>query len=230
VKHRVLLFLGDSEGGGGVQGLLNLRLVCRTTKGWVDDLSPRLGIRVFSRCVVRFDLVKTGVVGRLISFLDAPPPSVVTPLSLDGVEKLHMLVKTNSSLQMWSRFTDYWAAKLQSLEVNRFPIKRNLLLNKLLDSKEMEHFRCEGLHVHKSFTVSVEFMFNLKSLRIDRLEIDEEKREWFFNKLFESKSLSVIDLTIHTVEDLDTINIICRARKDESNLKLIFRIFPYHIG
>jgi len=196
----------------------------------VDDLPPRLGIRVFSRCVVRFDLVKTGAVDRWKSFLDAPPPSAVTSLILDGVEKLHMLLNTNSSLQMWNLFTEYWSSQLKSLEVNRFPIERNCLIRKLLGSKEMEHFRCEDLHVHKSFTVSVEFMFNLKSLRIDRLEIDEEKREWYFNKLFESKSLRVIEFTIHTVEDLDTINGIFGARKDERLLKMIFRIFPYYIG
>jgi len=226
----VLLYLGASEGGGGVQGLLNLRLVCRTTKGWVDDLSPHLGQRVFSRCHVRVDLVKMGEGKRWKSFFDFPPHSAVTSLCLIGVEKLHMLLNTNSSLKMWSRFTDYWSSKLKSLEVNRFPIERNCLIRKLLGSKEMEHFRVEDFHVQKSFIYSAELMFNLKFLRIDRLEMDEVEWKWFFNKLFESKSLRVIDLTIQTVEDLDTINSILRARKGKSILKMIFRIFPFYIG
>jgi len=228
VEHLVLLYLGASE--EGVQGLLNLRLVCQTTKDWVDSLSPRLGQRVFSRCVARVNLVKMAEGDRWQSFLDAPPPSAVTSLSLNGVEEFPTLLNTSSSLEMWNRFTDYWSSELKSLELDRFPIDRNCPIRKLLGSKELEHFRCQDLHVHKSFTVSVEFLLNLKSLRIDRLEIDEEKREWFSSKLFESKSLRVIDLTVNTDEDFDTINNILRARKNKSSLQMIFRIFPHYVG
>jgi len=226
-EQRVLLYLGASN-GGGVQGLLSLRLVCRTTKDWVENLSPRFGQRVFSRVVVRVDLSKMGVVDYLKSFLESPPPSAVTSLYLCGDVKTDLPPRTSSCLKMWNHFTDYWATKLKSIEMDKFSIERSHVIRKLLGSKAIQNFRCEHLIVDKSFTVSelTEFLFSLKSLRIDRLDIVEEKREWFFNTLFANKSLRVID---HSIRNWDTINSIFRARKDEDNLKMIFRVCPYKL-
>jgi len=247
-EHRLLLYLGASE-GGGVQGLLSLRLVCRTTKGWVDNLSPRFGQRVFSRVVVRVDLVELAPGELWKSFCDSPPPSPVTSLCLDGVDgKLNKLPKSNLSVPIfWHEFMDYWSPKLKSLKVLRFPVEDCFIRNLISRSKELlEQFQCEYFFVGKYwvnqkyfteeaynfnvkfanchgkvnyfwfalyFTVSefTEFVFNLKSLRIHRLEIDEAKREWFFSKLLANKSLRDIHLSIHTVEDFDTINCMLRT-------------------
>jgi len=229
VEHRVLLCLCASE--GGLQGILNLRLVCQTTKGWVDNSFPRFGQRVLSRCQVRIDLSKVGVADLLKSFLESPPPLGVTSLYLWGVDKMDLQPHTSSNLEVWSHFTDYWATKLKSLEVDKFSIERYHVISKLLGSKEIQNFRCEHLLVDKSFTVSefTEFMFNLKSIRVDQLDIDEEKQEWFCNTLLANKSLRVIDILIRKSSDLDIINCILRAMKDKDNLKMRFRMYPYYV-
>jgi len=242
-EHRLLLYLGASE-GGGVQGLLSLRLVCRTTKGWVDNLSPRFGQRVFSRVVVRVDLSKMGVVDYLKSFLESPPPSPITSLYLCGVNKMDLILHTSSSLEMWKRFTNYWATKLKSIELDKFSFERHCLIRKLLVSKQIQYFHCENLLVSPDLVRGPsELPFNFKSLRIDRLDIDDEGRRerrerlqrqdgTAFNTLFQNKSLTEIDVSVYNPSNLETISCLLRARRflDEDNLlKLTLRVYPYYV-
>jgi len=142
-------------------------------------------------------------------------------------------VTSLSVLNSWEDFMDYWSPKLKSLEVLKFPVEDCFIRNLISRSGEVERFRCEYFFVGKYFPVSqsTQFVFNLKSLRIHRLEIDEAKREWCFSKFLANKSLRDIDLSIHTVEDFDTINCLLRTKREHKNkyLKMSWVSCVHHL-
>jgi len=129
---------------GGLRELLKFRLICKTTKSWVDD-SPKPRAKIlFSRAQVSMDFdVKT-----VERFLETPPPFAIPNLSLHITKlrdneapemfpdpedeeleppgydfKLNYFDETDippgESYDMWNRFCEYWTPHLSMLTLYR---------------------------------------------------------------------------------------------------------------
>jgi len=106
------------SGVGGLKDLLNLRLVCQTTKSWIDNLPMAQTSRIFSKSHVEIQAPMHKKHFHLSDFLQSPPPFGVSTLTLTGnifsPEQTFLL----GNREVWKHFYEYWINKVEHLIVS----------------------------------------------------------------------------------------------------------------
>jgi len=102
VENLIVQFV--SSGDDGIEAVLNLRQVCKTTKAWVDNLPHEQARRVFSKAFVsaRIDQVTEDYVTSLCKF---PPPVGLTTLHLQVIFRPNHIQNDNIHLE---KFFEFW--------------------------------------------------------------------------------------------------------------------------
>jgi len=150
VESRIVEFV--SSGVEGIEAVLNLRLVCKTTKAWVDYLPIRQAHRVFSKTFVttRNYQVTEEYVSKLKEF---PPPNGVTNLHLE----FHPRNDPKNEDTSLEKFFEFWSPRVERLSLEIFAFDRN-------DNQHNEIAKLINSFLDKSTTNLRELNFNLKSL------------------------------------------------------------------
>jgi len=135
--------LVEAIGRSSLQSLLNLRLVCKEAKEWVDGKPQAVRERFYCNGQVRMALDVSSV--RLFNMWMSP--ASVTSLSLDpsriGYGDL------SQRRRMWGKFLSFWMPRLENLEIQREPAQNFLerevnydaareLIRKLLQSPRLK--------------------------------------------------------------------------------------------
>jgi len=97
------------EDFGGLESLLNLRLLCSTTKRWIDNLPYRIAQEIFNKAYVKFVITTKN----LKRFLKTPPPPQITSLAVENAGWVQLSPEES---EMWEAFVEFWKPKITSLE------------------------------------------------------------------------------------------------------------------
>jgi len=200
-KSRLLYFISDD--GDGLEDLLNLRLVSKTTKAWIDSLPSKLGQSLFANSFVYVDLINGGVLER---FLTASPPRHVTSMQLVNLQNESLLKinrftpppglmkRRNSAEEPQRRRVD---ARLQYLEIEFFILPLHSKISQLMTSTNLKKFRAkhlvckedkEGLLPH--------FFFELEELHLDYVDFESQIEKDLYERLSASTKLRVLTLCV----------------------------------
>jgi len=123
IENRLLLFV--ASGVGGVRTLLNLRLVCKTTKSWIDNTTVPVGERIFSKAHLHFESNRNHLCPS-IDFWECQPPfaKYCTSLSLD-IKILYNFKSAKSSpdgkitLRKYEKFCQVWIEQIKCFAITR---------------------------------------------------------------------------------------------------------------
>jgi len=173
----ILESLCDRGSGGRLQFALNLRLVCKTTRGWVDNNGTALIKNSALACV---NVEKEGIIA---GFLTTPPPHYITSLRLRG--RMASIVAQHGYYLLWS-FTNFWSGRLlESLElVDESPQVASRFIETLLLSSGCKRLKCKLYAQGYEFP---QFLFQMEHLEVDGQCMDRVSE--FYTKLMDSPNL-----------------------------------------
>jgi len=185
-KLRLLNFL--STGENGLADLLNFRLVCSTTKGWIDSLPSKSGQQIFSHIKVRVNLQVPEI---LEKFLKTLPPIPITSLSLDlptNPEKFKPIRIIKAPRKS--------ASRLKYLEIDSLVLPLDDKISHLVSSTTLKSFRCKHFDTYES-AVLPDFLFELEELYLERYFLGPGIREQLYEGCAASRDLQVLELFIN---------------------------------
>jgi len=99
---------------GGLYDILNLRLVCKTTKSWVDNLPLSQARRVFKNAQIKIES-STPPCNALQRFVQSPPGCKIASLFLTLSISFENREFTSEEKTNWEQFYHYWSQRLESL-------------------------------------------------------------------------------------------------------------------
>jgi len=185
----------------GFRTILNLRLVCKTMKGWVDNLMVQEGRRAFVKCHARLDFKQERI---LEEFINSPLSPYLTSFVLVNVQHL----KTNpTALKLWPQVVNDWLPKLMSLDVNALTVPSDPNLDPLLMSTTLVELRVGSL---------LEYPDNSNQLPI---------KERFYKFISSNPRLKSVDVEIKDNVDLIGVNNLLETRKHDSEFQITLRFF-----
>jgi len=112
-----------SSGKDGLRAILNLRLVCKTTKSWVDCLPSSQARRVFSKACIKFNFSYYRTFHRFINY---EPPFGITSLCLIFEEISEGEGKFFANDKMLEPRLEAWSSRLEYLDIQILDSKINL--------------------------------------------------------------------------------------------------------
>jgi len=163
VESKIVEFV--SSGDEGIEAVLALRQVCKTTKSWIDNLPSRIAARVFSKAFVsvRNDQVTEDYVAKLNQF---------TPLN--GLTTLHLTLyfvpDTDQDSNQFKKFLDFWCGRLEKISLKMFTLDKitdqHIQIANILNTCLEKAANLRELHVHIRSLVDLyllkEFILNRK--------------------------------------------------------------------
>jgi len=186
----------------GLQAILNLRLVCKTTQGWVDNLKEQEGIRVFDTRKARLDFNEEKV---LQSFINSPISPFLSSFVLVNVEKF----KTNPTcLELWPQVLNDWIPKVISLDVNALTVPFDPHLDPLLSSTSLVELRVGSLLLWEN---------------TENNSTQSQAKEIFYKSLAYNPRLKIVDLEIKDKADLAGVNCLLETRKHDPEFQCTLR-------
>jgi len=131
-----------SSRNGGLYDVLNLRLVCKTTQSWVDNLSAFQAKRIFFKSQVKLNC-STSTSKVIESFVKYPPPFKLHSLSLTLDIPFQSLEFTLFEKSTWDQFYVYWNSRLESLVLNvECPYStKNVIIKKRMTSLLLDNYQ-----------------------------------------------------------------------------------------
>jgi len=186
----------------GLKAILNLRLVCKTTQSWVDNLKEQEGRRVFDKRKARLDFNEEKV---LQNFINSPISPFLSSFVLVNVEKL----KTNPVARgLWSQVVADWIPKVISLDVNALTVPFDPHLDPLLNSTSLVELRVGSLLLWEN---------------TDKNCNQSQAKENFYNSLVHKPHLKIVDLEIKDKADLAGVNCLLETRKHDPEFQCTLR-------
>jgi len=149
VESRIVEFV--SSGDDGIESVLSLRQVCKTTKSWIDNLPSRIARRVFSKAFA--SIKNTQVTEQCVTSLRefSPPPGLTT---------LHLQIFFGSDVDNntthFQNYLDFWANRLEVISLKMFTFD-------LIDNKHREIASVINTFLANSANLR-EVIFHIRSL------------------------------------------------------------------
>jgi len=240
LKQYLLSFV--TSGKDGFNAALTLREASSVLKAWIENIRHSQLKKIFSKGQVkinfgsyqtRYEDEDYGRLQILRDFLDTPPPSLVTSLSLVGVELISKLELTPKQKTLWLSFVEFWCAKLEFLEVDyidNLPCLTKSLVNYLLSAPDLKRLQVGHLKlleyppeiprslISSSNLLLPQRLFHVESLSINNLELNAFASTQFFSYLTANNNLKVLELTSVPNSLLGKISEFITMNKSKSGL------------
>jgi len=196
VARQILSHFEDKNGNHGIQTLINLRLVCSTTKNWIDTLPSTF--RLLSHSVVHLNFTDVDSHHHVIlqRFLDFPPP-FSTSVRLTGLcqntTKVYSLKRNLAKEILQRQFINFWTSSkhhLDSLEVDVISTSSSDVtdfLTSLITSTSVRKLRVNLISADCGSTFP-SFLF-----KMEEIEINGEVRNHFNNDVRKFKRTGLSD-------------------------------------
>jgi len=222
-KEVLLMFLGT--GKGGLKANLTLRIVCKTTKEWIENLSLQQQKRVFSTGKIVVELEKQNIK----SFVTYPPPFPITTLSLTRLGYLQNHTFTLEEEQTWSRFLDFWTCKLESLEIDNvcLPLPQRALELISGSSSLLKSVHISSIWLPQTITTRIkvpDFMMTVENLSINCLIMTDREKQSFYNQISNNNKLKQLTVNLSEEGDLEGLINVIEAKRDDPKFQLTFRL------
>jgi len=246
LKEHLLSFV--TSGKDGFNAGLTLREASSVTKAWIENIRHSQLKKIFSKGQVKINFgtyqpgyedEEYGQLQILHDFLETPPPSLVTSLSLVGVELISQIELTPKQKNLWLSFVEFWWAKLECLEVDyidNLPCLKKSLVNYLLSAPDLERLHVGHLklleyppeiplsRIALSSLLLPQRLFQVESLSINVLELNDIALIQFFDYLTANKDLNCLELTSVPNSLLRKISKFIAINKSKSGLSIRLKL------
>jgi len=179
--------LVDFCAGGkqGYQTLLNLRLVCKTTKNWVESLPPAISRRIFQDVILHVEVTRQN----LSHYLESPFSSIRIPnLYCEEREESFDIdiLENEKDVQLIMNFVSIWKPRIESMEQIYCPLP---LLPIMANLPKLRSYQCHQLFTNISdneYEVSSlfeNFPFGIERLSITHVYLNPPQKKAFYDNL-----------------------------------------------
>jgi len=172
-----------AAGKRGYQTLLNLRLVCKTTKAWVESLPPAISRRIFQDVILHVEVTRQN----LSHYLESPFSSIRIPnLFFESREdSFDMdLAGSEKDAELFVGFHSFWRPRLESLElVNcRYPASAD----DETTAPNLRSFQCHCLTADEDeddASLFDNFPFGIERISITQFKLSPPQQKEFYRRL-----------------------------------------------
>jgi len=172
-----------AEGKRGYQTLLNLRLVCKTTKAWVENLPPAISRRVFQDVILHVEVTRQN----LSHYLESPFSSIRIPnlffeLREDSFDM--DLAGNVKDAELFVGFHSFWRPRLESLELVhcRYPASAD----DETTAPNLRSFQCHCLTADEDAddaSLFENFPFGIERISITHFKLSPSQQKEFYRRL-----------------------------------------------
>jgi len=167
----------------GYQTLLNLRLVCKTTKNWVESLPPTISRRIFQDVILHVEVTRQN----LSHYLKSPFSSIRIPNLFFESRKDSFdmdLGGNKKDVELFVGFHSLWRPRLESLELVycRYPAGAD----DETTAPNLRSFQCHCLTADEDADESSlfdNFPFGLQRISITHFKLSPSQQKEFYRRL-----------------------------------------------